>query len=60
MKISILTYGTRGDVQPFVALAVGLQKAGHIVRIAAPARFADFVSQYNISFAPSFLGTQKS
>ncbi len=52
MKISILTYGTRGDVQPFVALAVGLQKAGHIVRIAAPARFADFVSQYNISFAP--------
>ena len=28
MKIVILTVGTRGDVQPFLALAVGLQQAG--------------------------------
>jgi len=28
MKITILTYGSRGDVQPFLALAVGLQKRG--------------------------------
>ena len=51
MKISILTHGSRGDVQPFLALAVGLQKAGHSVLLAAPYRFANFIEQYNVSFA---------
>ena len=52
MKITLLTYGTRGDVQPFVALALGLQKAGHIVRLAAPQRFTDFAVEYAIPFVP--------
>ena len=52
MKITLLTYGSRGDVQPFLALAVGLQKAGHVVTLAGPHRFADFVGQYGIIFAP--------
>ncbi|MFZ5858280.1 MAG: glycosyltransferase [Chloroflexota bacterium] len=52
MNITILTYGSRGDVQPFLALAVGLQKAGHRVNLAAPHRFADFVAQHNVPFAP--------
>jgi sterol 3beta-glucosyltransferase len=52
MKITLLTYGSRGDVQPFLALAVGLQKAGHTVMLAAPHRFADFVGTYGIPFAP--------
>jgi sterol 3beta-glucosyltransferase len=52
MKITIFTYGSRGDVQPFLALAVGLQKAGHTVTLAAPHRFADFVAQYQVSFVP--------
>lgn len=52
MNITILTYGSRGDVQPFLALAVGLRKRGHHVRLAAPHRFADFVAGYNIPFAP--------
>jgi sterol 3beta-glucosyltransferase len=52
MKIAILTYGSRGDVQPFLALAVGLQKAGHAVTLAAPHRFENFISKYGISFAP--------
>jgi sterol 3beta-glucosyltransferase len=52
MKITILSYGSRGDVQPFLALAVGLQKAGHSVTLAGPHRFADFVGQYGIPFAP--------
>jgi len=29
MNITILTIGSRGDVQPFVALGVGLKEAGH-------------------------------
>ena len=52
MNITILTYGSRGDVQPFLALAVGLQKAGHTVKLAAPHRFADFVSKREVSFVP--------
>ena len=52
MRITILTYGSRGDVQPFLALAVGLQKAGHRVKLAAPHRFESFVSAYGISFVP--------
>lgn len=52
MKITILTYGSRGDVQPFLALALGLLKAGHTVKLAAPHRFADFVLKRDISFVP--------
>jgi len=52
MRITILSYGSRGDVQPFIALARGLQKNGHEVRIAAPHRFADFVGAYGVPFAP--------
>jgi sterol 3beta-glucosyltransferase len=52
LKITILTYGSRGDVQPFVALALGLQRAGHFVRLAAPGRFAAFCAQHAVPFAP--------
>ena len=52
MYITILTYGSRGDVQPFLALALGLQKAGHTVKLAAPHRFADFVEEHDVSFVP--------
>jgi len=36
MNVVILTWGSRGDVQPYIALAVALRHAGHTVRIAAP------------------------
>lgn len=52
MKITLLSYGSRGDVQPYLALAVGLQNAGHQVKLAAPHRFQDFVDRYRIPFAP--------
>lgn len=52
MKITILTFGSRGDVQPFLALAVGLQKAGHAVTLAGPRRFLDLVTSHEVTFAP--------
>ncbi len=52
MRITILTYGSRGDVQPYVALGLGLQRAGYRVRLAAPEGFADFVTAYGLDFAP--------
>lgn len=52
MKIAILTIGTRGDVQPYIALAKGLQSAGHGVILAGPDNFADWVEGHGIAFHP--------
>lgn len=37
MRVTILTYGSRGDVQPCLALAAALQHAGHDPLLALPA-----------------------
>lgn len=50
MKITILTYGSRGDVQPFLPLSVGLMARGHSVKLAAPSRFKELVERYGIQF----------
>jgi sterol 3beta-glucosyltransferase len=52
MKITILTAGTRGDVQPYVALAQGLKKAGHEVTVATGTNFESFVTGHGVSYAP--------
>ncbi|MEV6487609.1 glycosyltransferase [Actinoplanes sp. NPDC051633] len=51
MKVLVLTLGTRGDVQPFVALARELQRRGHQAVVAAPERFADLIGGQGVSFA---------
>lgn len=52
MHIAILTVGSRGDVQPYVALGVGLQGAGHTVTVVTDASFEGFVREYGLQFAP--------
>lgn len=52
MNIAILTYGSRGDVQPFLPLSVKLISRGHHVRLAAPSRFKNLVEGYGITFIP--------
>lgn len=52
MRIAILALGSRGDVQPFVALGLELQKLGHSVRVAAAADYEDLISDYGLRFAP--------
>jgi sterol 3beta-glucosyltransferase len=52
MKITILTYGSRGDVQPFIPLSLGLMAKGHTVKLAAPWRFKVLVEGYGIQFIP--------
>jgi len=49
--ILIATVGSRGDVQPYIALALGLRKAGHDVTIAACARFASWITEHGLGFA---------
>ena len=48
--ISLLTYGTRGDVEPFIALAAGLQRAGFSARLAAPSVFEPLARAHGVSF----------
>ncbi|MBR2570422.1 MAG: glycosyltransferase, partial [Paenibacillus sp.] len=52
MNICIITVGTRGDVQPFVALARELQARGHKASICTSAHFAPFVRSYGIACRP--------
>ncbi len=52
MKILILTVGSRGDVQPFIALAKGLMGAGHEVTICTGHTYADWVQGYGVGFLP--------
>ncbi len=51
-RILILTYGTRGDVEPFAALALGLKEAAHDVTLATAAQFGDWISGFGLDFAP--------
>lgn len=46
--ITILAHGSRGDVQPFVALAHGLKQAGHPVRIVLNSEFEGLAAQYGL------------
>jgi sterol 3beta-glucosyltransferase len=52
MNITILTFGSRGDVQPFLPLSLGLMSRGHKVILAAPARFKNLVEEHGITFFP--------
>jgi sterol 3beta-glucosyltransferase len=54
MNIGIYTYGTRGDLQPYVALALGLMDKGHQVTISATEDFKEFVEGFKIPFQPLF------
>jgi sterol 3beta-glucosyltransferase len=52
MNILILTVGSRGDVQPYVALGMGLRQAGYQVTLATVKDFRDFVTARGLNFAP--------
>jgi UDP:flavonoid glycosyltransferase YjiC (YdhE family) len=52
MRVVIQTLGSRGDVQPFVALGARLRLAGHDVRLATSQAFATMTEAAGIGFAP--------
>lgn len=43
MRVLIFTFGTRGDVDPFAALAERLKTSGHVAALAAPEPYRDVV-----------------
>lgn len=52
MKITIFAAGSRGDIQPCIALSQGLRQAGYQVQLAAPEDFAGFAREHAVDFYP--------
>jgi sterol 3beta-glucosyltransferase len=48
-RITILAFGSMGDVVPYLALAIGLRTAGYRVHFVTHSRFAPMTSKYHIS-----------
>ena len=52
MKIIVATIGSRGDVQPHIALCQGLLKAGHDTSLATNPTLCPLAEQYSVKSLP--------
>ena len=52
LRITCLTIGSRGDVQPYIALCKGLLEEGHRPKIATHAEFEPWIRKHGIEFSP--------
>ncbi|MBZ5584220.1 MAG: glycosyltransferase [Acidobacteriia bacterium] len=52
MRILFSTIGSRGDVQPVVALASHLKALGHEIRVCAPPDFREWIESLGIPVTP--------
>ena len=51
MHITLATVGSRGDVQPYIALGASLKAAGHSVCIATHSSFEPVIRKYGLDFS---------
>lgn len=58
MHIAISTLGSRGDVQPLIALAIGLQQAGNQVTLVTSHAYADWIQSYGVTCHPVHFDSQ--
>ncbi|MGV0838517.1 glycosyltransferase [Mycolicibacterium thermoresistibile] len=58
MKCVLAAYGTRGDLEPSIAVGRELQRRGHDVRIAAPPDLVGFAESAGLEAVPYGLETQ--
>ncbi|GAA1311581.1 glycosyltransferase [Pseudonocardia xinjiangensis] len=52
MRVLLSTYGSRGDVEPLVALALRLRELGAEVRVCAPPDFAERLAGVGVPMVP--------
>ena len=52
MRALLSTIGSRGDVQPLLALADQLRQHGHEARLCAPPDFAELAEEHALPFVP--------
>ncbi len=51
--ITVAALGSRGDVQPVLALCLGLRAAGHTVTVVAGSNFADWIAAHGLRAVPA-------
>ena len=56
--ILMLTLGSRGDVQPYVALGAVLAQRGHDVTVSTGQGFGDLIAEHGLSSAPLSIDMQ--
>ena len=49
-RIALVTIGTQGDVQPYLALAIALKARGYSVVLGASEEFQDMVEGHGVEF----------
>jgi len=59
MNITITSHGTRGDVQPYLTLAVGLQQAGHRVTLVTSYNYNNWIESYGVRTHPTQFSVQE-
>lgn len=52
MRVLLASVGSRGDIEPFVALGAALQRAGHGALLCASPRFAPMAAEQGLAMAP--------
>ena len=52
MRVLLSTYGSRGDVEPMVGLAVRLRALGAELRVCAPPDFAELLARVGAPLVP--------
>ncbi len=52
MGVVLVTYGSRGDVEPMAGLAVRLRALGEQVRVCAPPDFAELLDRAGVPLSP--------
>ncbi|KQU06309.1 hypothetical protein ASG56_00975 [Rhodococcus sp. Leaf7] len=57
MKLTLAFHGSRGDVQPGIALGVELEKRGHDVVLAVPPNMVEFASRSGLDARPCGVDT---
>jgi vancomycin aglycone glucosyltransferase len=52
MRVLLSTYGSHGDVEPMVGLAVRLRALGAEMRVCAPPDFAELLARVGVPLVP--------
>ncbi|GAB3974626.1 glycosyltransferase [Actinoallomurus acanthiterrae] len=52
MRVVLMTYGSRGDVEPMTGLALRLKALGAEVRVCAPPDFAELMDRVDVPLTP--------
>src|SRR5690349_3579507 len=53
MRVMLYTFGSRGDVQPLLALALALQDMGAEALVCAPPDFTDLLTEAGVAALPT-------